>query len=122
MDHNRPGDRQDNEDTEHNDPGHGSPHDQPQRQPSLAVPALLSVLLLTLLSVRLLALPLNRILELRYCLEYYQVHDPAKIPSHGEIPESDCKLEDVQRKLGWMMGALDTTMQGCGQNCLSRLR
>ncbi|KAF2164541.1 hypothetical protein M409DRAFT_24941 [Zasmidium cellare ATCC 36951] len=113
MDDNPPSDRQNDEDARHNDPRPRSPHDQTQREANVAVPALLSVLLMTLLSVRLMSLPLNRILELRYCLSYYQVHDPAKIPAHGEIPESDCKLEDIQRKLGWMMGALDTAMQAC---------
>ncbi|KAK4508652.1 hypothetical protein PRZ48_002391 [Zasmidium cellare] len=80
-----------------------------------AVPALLSVLLVTLLSVKLVSLPLNRILESRYCLEYYQAHDPGKIPSNGEVPESDCKLEVIQQRLGWLMGASDTTVQLCGQ-------
>ena len=85
-----------------------------QSQRGVAVPALLSVLLVTLLSVKLVALPLNRILESRYCLEYYQAHDPGKIPPTGDIPESDCKLEVVQQRLGWLMGASDTTVQLCG--------
>lgn len=85
------------------------------RRSNLAVPALLFVLLMTLLSVKLMTLPLNRILELRYCLEYYRAHDPARIPRSGDIPESDCKVKYVQQRLGWDMGAFDTTMQACGQ-------
>lgn len=101
--------------------GHDEPKTKRQdhisgRWSSLAVPSLLFVLLMTLLSVRLMALPLNRLLELRYCLEYYQAHDPARIPSDGDIPESDCKVEHVQQRLGWIMGAFDTTMQTCGQS------
>lgn len=80
----------------------------------LAVPALIAVLIATLLSVKLISLPLNRILELRYCVQYYQTHDPSIIPTNGQIPESNCKLKVIQQQLGWMMGALDTTVQACG--------
>lgn len=104
------------EHAEHETPKTNSPNHLSRKRSNLAVPALLLVLLMTLLSVKLMSLPLDRILELRYCLEYYQVHDPTKIPSDGDIPESDCKIEYVQQRLGWTMGTFDTTMQACGQS------
>lgn len=81
----------------------------------LAVPALLTLLLSTLLSIKFLNLPLNRILELRFCLEYYQNHHPSMIPADGLIPERDCKVDVVQERLGWLMGSFDTTVQACGE-------
>ena len=67
------------------------------------------------LSIRLLNLPLNRIMELRYCRDYYLEHDPSVIDSNGEVEESLCKVSEIQQKLAWLGGFIDTSIILCGQ-------
>ncbi|KAI1843452.1 hypothetical protein JX265_013334 [Neoarthrinium moseri] len=72
------------------------------------VGALLALLLLVNLSASLYQLPLNRVIERRLCLEYYAAHDPSQIGDDGDILEDLCKVDDVQRGLAWIQGAMDT--------------
>lgn len=73
-----------------------------------AIAALLSVLLVNL-AASLYQLPLNRVVERRLCLEFYNQHDPSKIRPDGSIEESLCKaVNSVQQGLGRIQGAMDT--------------
>jgi len=67
------------------------------------------------MAVRLMALPLNRVIELRYCQEYYWQHDPSMIDPNGSIPEKLCKLNGIQQQLAWLQGALDILQALCGE-------
>jgi len=67
------------------------------------------------LAIRLLNLPLNRVIELRYCKEYYQQHDPSVIGPDGSVPEKLCKINEVQKKLAWLEGVIQTSMIVCGE-------
>lgn len=75
---------------------------------------LIALLILVNLSTVLYTLPLNRVIELRLCQTHYALHDPYLIAPDGSIPESLCKINDVQRKLAWLQGSMDTTMVVCG--------
>ena len=66
------------------------------------------------LAIRLLNLPLNRIIELRYCVDYYLEHDPSLINSNGEVDELLCKVDEVQQKLAWLEGFIGTSIVLCG--------
>ena len=68
------------------------------------------------LAIRLLNLPLNRVIELRYCKEYYQQHDPSVIGPDGSVPEEFCKIKEVQKKLAWLEGVIQTSMIVCGES------
>jgi hypothetical protein len=81
----------------------------------LMLSTVLALLAMQLMAVRLMSLPLNRVIELRYCQEYYQTHDPSVIDSHGNIPEKLCKLDSIQQQLAWMQGALDILHALCGK-------
>lgn len=70
--------------------------------------ALLALLLLVNLATSLYQLPLNRAVERRLCYDYYSEHDKSKIGSDGTILESWCKIDDVQKGLAWIQGAMDT--------------
>ena len=74
------------------------------RSPSLW-PLLLLILLVHLSQV-LYTLPLNRVIELRLCEEHYDRTDA--------IPEKLCKVDEVQRKLAWIQGIMETTLVVCG--------
>ncbi|KAH7049382.1 hypothetical protein B0J12DRAFT_740865 [Macrophomina phaseolina] len=65
------------------------------------------------LGTRLFSLPLNRVVELRYCRTYYEENDPAALPSPGmEIPEEMCKVKEVQQRLAWLQGVVETLIIG----------
>ncbi|KAF2653954.1 hypothetical protein K491DRAFT_694262 [Lophiostoma macrostomum CBS 122681] len=74
---------------------------------------LLCLLILTNLATSLYTLPLNRVIELRLCREHYQQHEPWAINPDGSIPEQMCKIDDVQRKLAWLQGIMETTYVVC---------
>lgn len=75
---------------------------------------LIVLLILVHLSTVVYTLPLNRLIELRLCQTYYARHDPSLIAPDGAIPESLCKIDDVQQQLAWLQGIMDTTMVVCG--------
>jgi hypothetical protein len=79
--------------------------------------ALLALLLLAAsatMAVQLINVPLNRIIELAFCRNYYLQHDPSVITPDGDVSEDLCKINPVQQKLAWLEGAIITTMNICG--------
>ncbi|KAL1646117.1 hypothetical protein SLS58_003537 [Diplodia intermedia] len=66
------------------------------------------------MGTRLFSLPLNRAVELRYCRAYYEKHDPSVLPKRpgAEIPESMCKVKEVQQRLAWLQGVVETLVVG----------
>ena len=75
---------------------------------------LIALLILVHLSAVLYTLPVNRVIELRLCQEHYELHDPSVIPAYGVIPEKLCKIDEVQRRLAWLQGIMETTLVVCG--------
>ena len=49
-----------------------------------------------------------RVLEMAICRHYFRHHDPSSIPSDGNIPESSCKIKDIQASFTFMMTAVST--------------
>lgn len=74
---------------------------------------LLLLLILTNMATSLYNLPLNRVIELRLCREYYFQRDPSIIGSDGSIPEELCKPNQVQQQLAWLQGIMETTVIVC---------
>ncbi|KAK6819508.1 hypothetical protein PG987_015991 [Apiospora arundinis] len=72
------------------------------------ISALLILLFLVNFSQSLSSLPLNRVIERRLCREYYEEHDRSRIGHDGTVPEEFCKVDEVQRGLAWIQGAVDT--------------
>ncbi|KAK8059925.1 MFS general substrate transporter [Apiospora saccharicola] len=72
------------------------------------ISALLILLFLVNFTQSLSSLPLNRVIERRLCREYYTEHDRSRIGHDGTVPEELCKIDDVQRGLAWIQGAVDT--------------
>lgn len=85
---------------------------------------LLVLLGLLKLAPRLLNLPLNRVIEARFCRAHYLQHDPSVIAPDGTIPEHRCKVDPVQQKLAWLQGVMETSIIFCGKlplhHCSSR--
>lgn len=75
---------------------------------------LLLTLSLSNLATRLFYVSLNRLIEARYCNEYYKVHNPSQI-DHGLVSEHLCKVDEVQMKLGALQGMLETILVICGR-------
>jgi len=96
------------------------PDPQQKKQPSISSHSGVLLLFLLLgiinLAIRLLNLPLNRIIEWRYCKEFYQQHDPSVIGPDGSIPEELCKINEVQKKLAWLQGVIETSITICGES------
>jgi hypothetical protein len=84
-------------------PSASSPN--PQSRSSSVWPLLLLIFLVHLSQV-LYTLPLNRVIERRLCEEHYGRNDA--------IPEKLCKVDEVQRKLAWLQGIMETTLVVCG--------
>lgn len=61
--------------------------------------------------------PKLRIFESSICRDYYRVHDPSVIGSDGNVPESLCKIGEVQSDLALLNGWLNVV-----QNVPSMLR
>ncbi|XP_014559253.1 hypothetical protein COCVIDRAFT_92226 [Bipolaris victoriae FI3] len=78
-----------------------------------AIWPLVLLLVLVHLSAVLYTLPLNRVIELRLCQAHYELRDPLAIQPDGSIPEKLCKIDDVQRRLAWLQGTMETTLVVC---------
>jgi hypothetical protein len=76
---------------------------------------LLLLLAFVYLSSVLYTLPLNRVVELCLCQEYYERFDPSRIQRDGTIPEKLCKIDEVQQQLAWLQGIMETTLIICGK-------
>ncbi|RMZ72981.1 major facilitator superfamily transporter [Pyrenophora seminiperda CCB06] len=85
----------------------------PRTSSKRAIWPLVLLLVLVHLSAVLYTLPLNRVIELRLCQEHYQRSDPSLIQPDGSIPEKLCKIDDVQRRLAWLQGIMETTLVVC---------
>jgi hypothetical protein len=86
-------------------------HTPPRRRRiSSAVIAILIVITFQHFAAKLMSLPLNRVIEARYCVDYYRIHDPNVIggPGGDNVPEELCKVDEVQRKLAWLQGSIET--------------
>jgi hypothetical protein len=73
-----------------------------------ALASLLGLVLLVNLAMSLYQLPLNRVIERRLCREYYAAEDPTVFDPNGEVSEELCKVDDVQKELAWIQGAMET--------------
>lgn len=91
-----------------------SPERVTSRKSKQSIQPLILLLILVHLSAVLYTLPLNRVIELRLCQEHYERHDSGLIPQDGAIPEKLCKINEVQRRLAWLQGVMETTMVVCG--------
>src|SRR5690242_5170635 len=91
--------------------GSRSPVPNPHKH---SIKPLIVLLILVHLSAVLYTLPLNRVIELRLCQDHYENHDPTLIPQHGTIPEKLCKIDEVQQRLAWLQGIMETTLVVCG--------
>lgn len=80
-----------------------------------ALITLLIIMCLQNLAVRLMNLPLYRVIEMRYCQQYYQTQDPDVIGGDGNIDEKLCKIDAIQVKLAWLQGAIETIHVVCGE-------
>ncbi|KAF4307974.1 Major facilitator superfamily domain general substrate transporter [Botryosphaeria dothidea] len=89
------------------------PNRQRQRRNRRGLWTLLLLLALMTLGTRLFSLPLNRVVELRYCRAYYEQNDPSALPPSGvDIPEEKCKVKEVQQRLAWLQGVVETLIIG----------
>jgi hypothetical protein len=86
----------------------------PIRKSQHSIRPLIALLILVHLSAVLYTLPVNRVIELRLCQEHYELRDPSVVPAHGAIPEKLCKIDEVQRRLAWLQGIMETTLVVCG--------
>lgn len=48
--------------------------------------------------------PMVRIMEAIACRQYYSVQDPSKIGANGQVPESLCKIGEIQAELAAVKG------------------
>ncbi len=69
----------------------------------------LVLLVLVNLSWSLYQLPLIRVIERRLCREYYLEHNPDLLGPGGDVEEHLCKINEVQKGLGWIQGTMETT-------------
>jgi hypothetical protein len=90
-------------------------HRHPRRYSRYGVLLIFLLLSMISLAIRLLNLPLNRVIELRYCKEYYREHNPSVVSPDGSVPEELCKIDDVQKKLAWLEGVIETSLVVCGE-------
>lgn len=91
------------------------PHSRKPPLGTRAIQPLVLLLILVHLSTVLYTLPLNRVIELRLCQEHYSRHDPTAVRPDGSVPEALCKIDDVQRRLAWLQGIMETTAVVCGR-------
>jgi hypothetical protein len=91
-----------------------SQSDDERKLPKLQTVALLMLIVCQCMAVRIMSLPLNRLIESRYCYNYYRSNDPSVIGPGNGIPEELCKLNSIQRKLALLQGSIETLHVLCG--------
>jgi hypothetical protein len=89
-----------------------SKSDRASRQ---ALWTLLLLLVFTNTATRLYDIPLNRVIEMRLCRDYYTRHDSSQFGPGGSIPEKLCKIDEVQQQLAWLQGIMEATVVTCGE-------
>ena len=52
--------------------------------------------------------PLNHLLELNNCRDYYALHDPSVIGPDGQLAENLCKGDLIQTRLAELLGLITT--------------
>ncbi|CAI6335711.1 unnamed protein product [Periconia digitata] len=90
----------------------GSTSSSPPPITSVTAPSirpLITTVLLIYLAQALYTLPINRVIEFRLCQDHYLQWDPSAILDDGSVPEKLCKIDDVQRRLAWLQGVMETT-------------
>jgi hypothetical protein len=82
----------------------------PQRSRSTrrATVIVLSLLALHHVGFKIMYLPLNRLIENRFCRNYYDEHDPSLVPGDGIVPENLCKVNAVQQQLAALFGTIES--------------
>lgn len=73
-----------------------------------ATAVVLLLLALHHLGFKIMYLPLNRLIENRFSLDYYRHNDPSQIPDDGRVPEKLCKVDTVQQQLAALFGTVES--------------
>jgi hypothetical protein len=60
------------------------------------------------LGLKIMYLPLNRLIENRICRDYYLNVDPFVVPSNGVVPEHLCKNDAIQQQLATLFGTIES--------------
>lgn len=82
-----------------------------------ATAIVLALLALHHVGFKIMYLPLNRLIENRFCRSYYDEHDPSLIPGDGIVPESLCKVNAVQQQLAALFGTIESLHLFIGSSC-----
>src|ERR1700750_2989335 len=80
-----------------------------------SVLALVTLTFCQSMAVRIMSLPLNRLIESKYCQDYYRRHNSLIIHTGDRIPEDLCKVDTVQERLAVLQGIIETVHVLCGQ-------
>ncbi|KAK3900419.1 hypothetical protein C8A05DRAFT_17270 [Staphylotrichum tortipilum] len=86
---------------------HGGIIPPPHPAPRRAVRPLLALVALVNLAWSLYQLPVSRVVESRLCREHYAAHNPSVVGPGGEVPEGLCKVDEVQKGLGRVLGGME---------------
>lgn len=95
---------------------------EPEHVPWFLMCALVAVVACQSMAVRIMDLPLNKVIESRYCWDHYSKHNPTVIQPDGNIAEQHCKIDEVQRQLAWLQGTISTLHVLCGKRSVTASR
>jgi hypothetical protein len=89
---------------------------QPKPRASYLRTLVLCSVILTFLSLGATSLgaPSNRILETALCSKHYHDHDPDRFPPGANIPEEDCKTQQIQSDLAYLISTLTISTKLAG--------
>jgi hypothetical protein len=91
------------------EPQNALPEPPARKRSSRAATATVLLLLgLHALGFKIMYIPLNRVIENRFCRSYYLEHDPSVVPSDGLVPEKLCKVNEVQQQLAALFGTVES--------------
>lgn len=103
-------------DNSHRSPGaSNSPTQRRKWVNYVPILALLTFLTIQSAASTIMNLPLNRVIELGYCRDYYQEHNPSLIGPGGEVEEGLCKVTEVQQNLAKLYGGINAFHVLCGE-------
>lgn len=60
------------------------------------------------LRTHIVVLPLNRLIELGVCRQYYEQYDPSFVGQDGNVKESHCKSKTIQTSTVELLGLVTT--------------
>jgi hypothetical protein len=89
--------------------------------PRRAIRPLLLLVALVNLAWSLYQLPVSRVVESRLCRDHYAVADPAVLRPDGSVPEELCKIDEVQRPLGWLQGVTEAEWVAGGRETFAEM-